>query len=180
MLFDQDWRPIYGFADYLISNAGCVMSRKRGAWRELNPYIGKNGYAYVNLRNDGQTIRRYIHRLVAEAFIPNPLNKPTVNHIDGSKLNNDVSNLEWATYSENSKHAVAHGLTPLPDSEVAMINHRTPIVAIEPDTGNVLYFPSQLDASEYLGISRPHINKVLKGSCPHAKGYIFRYAMEVD
>lgn len=179
-IFKQDWKPITGFEDYLISSVGCVLSYKRGDWRELHPYIGKNGYAYVNLRRDGETIRYNIHRLVAENFIPNPLNKPAVNHIDGNKLNNSVENLEWATYRENSRHAIEHGLTHIPDPAFAKEANRTPIVAIDPNTGWSKKYRSQRDAANELGITPPHINKVLKGECPHAMGYIFEYIDEED
>lgn len=174
-LLDRDWKPIPNFNDYVISSAGCILSYKRGDWREIHPYIGKNGYKYVNLRMDGKTERRYIHRLVAQTFIPNPEFKPAVNHIDGDKLNNDVENLEWVTYQENSIHAVRNGLTSLPDSESAMKNHRTPVKATCLETGEQLYFDSQLEAAIELDITPPHINKVLKGQCPHAKGYLFEY-----
>lgn len=65
----------------------------------------------MQLTKNGLPKTYSVHRLVAEAFIPNPLGKPTVNHLDGDKLNNDVTNLEWATYSENVCHAFEHGLS---------------------------------------------------------------------
>ena len=72
----------------------------------------KNGYQRVRIENKllGAVIRTSIHQLVAEAFIPNPENKPQVNHKDLNKLNNHVSNLEWSTGSENMKHAYANGI----------------------------------------------------------------------
>lgn len=71
----------------------------------------KNGYFSYNLTlPDGNKKRCYAHRLVAEAFIPNPFNKRQVNHIDGNKLNNNVENLEWATEKENAVHAIQSGL----------------------------------------------------------------------
>lgn len=76
---------------------------------ELKPALdGK--YLFVVLQNNGSKKHKKVHRLVAENFIPNPLNKPIVNHIDGNKLNNSVENLEWVTASENSQHAVNTGL----------------------------------------------------------------------
>ena len=180
LMIDNDWAPIRHIPDYVVSSAGCVMSYKYGDWRELNPYIGKNGYAYVNLRRDGQTVRYYIHRLVAEAFILNPENKPAVNHINGDKLDNRVENLKWVTYQENSIHAFEHGLSRMPDKDITIEANRTPVRAISLHTGEVMDFYSQAEAAEALDITRPHINKVLKGECPHAKGYWFKYLGKED
>jgi len=80
-------------------------------------FENNNGYLKINIRAGKQG---YIHRLVAEAFIPNPHNKPCVNHIDGDKKNNHPSNLEWVTYSENNKHAHENGLMPRQDRRGAM------------------------------------------------------------
>ena len=98
---------------YSVTKCGRVYSHPKpfgthqmtqGAY--LNIATKDNGYKTVGLV--GKSF--YVHRLVASAYIPNPQNKPTVNHIDGNKANNDVSNLEWATYSENEQHAWRTGL----------------------------------------------------------------------
>ncbi|MBR1497753.1 MAG: HNH endonuclease [Oscillospiraceae bacterium] len=80
--------------------------------RTLKPYrTGKgSGYLTVNLHGNCKDVNMKVHRLVATAFIPNPLNKPEVNHIDGNKKNNHVSNLEWATGAENVDHAYSNSL----------------------------------------------------------------------
>ena len=83
---------------YLVSNFGRV---KNKYWKILKPIKKENGYYRVYLKSKWYPI----HRLVAEAFIPNPDNKPQVNHIDGNKKNNNVNNLEWCTAGENIKHA---------------------------------------------------------------------------
>lgn len=98
---------------YTITSEGDFYSWKSGqkVISKLNP-SGERGYLYktVNLIKDGRPVARKIHRLVAQAFIPNPENKLTVNHIDGDKLNNRVENLEWATLQENAWHAWETGL----------------------------------------------------------------------
>lgn len=80
--------------------------------RKLKPYNNGYGYLLVDMRKDGKRYMRLVHRLVAEAFIPNPNNLPQVNHKDGNKSNNQVDNLEWCTCSENQYHAFRHSLKP--------------------------------------------------------------------
>lgn len=73
--------------------------------KQLKPKVDRYGYETIVLTKDGMRKNYTIHKLVALAFIPNPENKPTVNHKDGNKLNNNVSNLEWATHKEQKVHA---------------------------------------------------------------------------
>lgn len=82
---------------YSVSDLGRVKSNMRG--RVIEPYLHTSGYFRVNL---GRKKRRYIHRLIAEAFIPNPHGKPCVDHIDGDRKNNGITNLRWVTHQENA------------------------------------------------------------------------------
>lgn len=96
---------IKGFTGYEITEDGNVISHKRKTPKILSPDLNKEGYLRVVLSQEGETFRFSIHRLVALHFIPNPENKPFVNHKDGDKQNNHKDNLEWCDCSENTKHA---------------------------------------------------------------------------
>lgn len=103
----EKWFPIKDFENYLISNTGKVMNSNTGKLLYINDKGGK--YYSVDLWKNNKRKRMYVHRLVAMAFIENPENKPAVNHIDANHHNNNVSNLEWVTYKENTAHAIKKG-----------------------------------------------------------------------
>lgn len=104
---DEVWKEIRGYEGiYEISNKGVV----RRMSYNLSKGVTYDGYPLVILTRAGKRSTKTIHRLVAEAFIDNPENKPAVNHKDGVKSNNALDNLEWATYSENTLHALRTGL----------------------------------------------------------------------
>lgn len=99
-------QEINGFPDYHVTEDGRVYSTKYNKLRELKQQLHAEGrYKFVTLRNGQYKKHKDIHRLVAEAFIPNPDNLPQVNHIDEDKLNNHVDNLEWVTASQNQRHS---------------------------------------------------------------------------
>lgn len=95
-------KQIKDYPNYWIYDNGDILNTN--TQKILEGSIGEHGYKYYRLSINNTKKMFYAHRLVAEHFIPNPDNKPVVNHKDGNKLNNDVNNLEWVTYSENTKH----------------------------------------------------------------------------
>lgn len=105
------WREIADYnGDYLISIFGRVKSFKQGKVIIRTPDLTRHGYSRLTLHNKANSRRYSVHRLVAEAFIPNVDNKPQINHIDTGKANNCVWNLEWVSQSENNLHAIQHGV----------------------------------------------------------------------
>lgn len=118
------WKDVVGYEEYYqVSNLGNIKSKDRrvptrGGVRTalrkgkiLTQIPKRNNYMVVSLtRNVGDKKQPLVHRIVASAFLPNPENRPQVNHIDGNKANNKVSNLEWCTALENTRHAIVTGL----------------------------------------------------------------------
>jgi len=105
----EDFKPIKGYENkYSISLNGDILNIRKNKLLKLTQ--DSNGYLRVTLTKNKKSILFSHHRLVAENFIPNPKNKPCINHVDGNKTNNSIGNLEWVTYSENHKHAYANGL----------------------------------------------------------------------
>ena len=113
-------KQIKDFDDYYVDEYGNIYSSKRGNLKKLSLILTHYGYHEVYLCGINRKFRAKVHRLVAEAFIDNQNDLPQVNHIDGNKLNNHVSNLEWCSQKENLKHARENGLNnsiPKPNGE---------------------------------------------------------------
>jgi hypothetical protein len=105
---------------YKINRLGHVVNASNN--KILTQRIDRAGYITVRLTQDGKTTTHFLHRLIAETFIPNPENKPFVNHINGIKTDNRIENLEWVTHSENIKHAIKIGLISSIGSQAKIVS----------------------------------------------------------
>ena len=156
------WKDIEGYEDlYQVSNLGRVKRLNTG--RILKGRKNTNGYLQVILCKNGKTKHYYIHRLVAQVFIPNQENKPQVNHIDENKENNHAENLEWVTSKENNNH----GTRTLRVGKTRSI----PIICIE--TG-IEYYGAR-ECARQMGLNDGNITSVLKGKRKTCGGYTFKY-----
>jgi len=175
----EKWKDIKGFEGlYQVSNKGRVRSLDRiitfkdGKKRcykgqLLKPHIETRGYLSVCLLKNSKRTYVRIHRLVAETFMYNKCKKPEINHIDGNKSNNAVTNLEFATHSENMQHAVKTGLK----------KRAYPVEMIDKKTGEVIKtFPSQNSAAAYFGKTSSRIWNCINGKAKEAHGYKWRLA----
>ena len=167
------WEKIQDNPNYIVSNTGKV--RRCGSDRDRS-VRDRKGYPSIDLYTNGERRTRRVHRLVAEAFIPNPDNKPEVNHIDGNKHNNDVSNLEWVTSKENCRHAWNNGLGKPSRGMLGKTNPNAgrksrPIRIVE--TGEV--FNNLKECEEAIDGNNRHINDCLRGRQRSHRGYHFEY-----
>ena len=163
------WVPVPGYEGYYeISNLSRIHSINRSIQtkagyfkpekeRLLVQRTNNKGYLTVTLSKDGYSKTHFVHRLLATVYIPNPANKPILNHLDGDKLNNRLDNLEWVTYSENALHAYKTGLYASNERKGRMI--------VDTCTGRV--FKSLKKAAEYLSLNYSTVRNYLSGSTPN-------------
>lgn len=172
------WKDIKGFEGYYqVSDYGLVKSLSRTIIRNNNPYKiqerilspakHKSGYLYVMLSKDGLDYMKKVHRLVAEAFIPNPNNLPCVNHKDENKRNNLSSNLEWCTIGYNANYSQ--------NTIKAAKSIAIKIVSIDKEGNKILYDSANL-AARYVNGDASAIIKVAKFINKTHRGYVWRYA----
>ena len=154
------------------SNGGTKILRERMLKTRVN---SKTGYREVGLSRDGKQKYHLIHKLIAEAFIDNPHRLPVVNHIDGCKTNNDIFNLEWATYSENIRHAFANGLSHNNmTNEISRAGNeaqKKQVRCIDDD----LVFDSAREAADYYGVQLSNLSKVCNGKARTTGGKRFEF-----
>lgn len=191
------WKDIEGYKGYQVSNLGQVRSVDRIVIKSnghVNHYKGrilkqlKNsmGYYRVAIKKDTKNIRLFVHRLVAEAFIPNYNNMPQVNHIDNIHTNNKVDNLEWCNQNYNMKHYWKYhekkghrkALQKNGKIQIKKILGQTKrgVKQIDMETNKVIKtFESMLEAEAKTKIQNTSICKVCKGVRNHAGGFKWEY-----
>ena len=152
------WKTIDKFKNYEVSTNGEVRNIKTG--KVLKPWMCRKGYLYVSLSNGLGKTNCSVHSLVAEAFIPNPENKPTVDHINRVKSDNVIANLRWATLEEQRENSNSG-------------RPKTPVIAIK--DGVELQFESQRDCANALNLHKNDVSACVRGKQKTTKGYVIRY-----
>ena len=183
------WKDISGYEGlYQVSNKGRIYSlgrriiMKNGRSREIKSRVLKHsldskGYPFIVLYDfDSNRKQGRIHRLVAEAFIPNPNNKPTVNHKNSIRHDNNIENLEWATHSENTIHGYKYGnMKPNGLGNFGRKNIKSkPVLQFTKDGKFVAEYEGHCDAHRKTGVNRGHISEVTRGEKKSAGGFVWK------
>ena len=146
-------KDVVGYEGIYVIDGLRVISLKFGKEKELKPVKSSKGYLIVCLCKDGKVKNYYVHRLIAEAYIPNPDNKPYINHKNGNKTDNRIENLEWVTSSENNKHAYDSGL------RIVKQPYSVILKIFEMDKQGYL----QREIAKETGYTQPQISHILNG-----------------
>ena len=164
----EEWKTTQ-YKNYEVSNKGRV--RNKTTKVILKPCKNKQGYLQVGLMDNKKHYVRRVHRLVALAFLDNPLNKETVNHIDGNKENNNVTNLEWCSIKENVNHAInVLGVNPANGLEKTHKKHKRKVVRSD---GKI--YNSIDEAKADIKKPNAHIVEVCQGKLNKTAGYGWSY-----
>ena len=177
---NEEWRDVVGYEGrYQVSNQGRVKSLERiiikkdgrkftVKERVLKPCDNGRGYLYISLSDGtGEHKRHYIHRLVGEAFVPNPLEEEDVNHKDENPSNNHASNLEWVTHKENCNFGTRN-------ERIAKTNSK-PVAQYTKDGAFIKAWASAAEVKRQLGFNHSNIIQVAKGNRKTACGFIWKY-----
>ena len=172
----EEWRDINGYEGYYqVSNLGKIWSKKTN--RILSHHSDSNtGYCRLILRRNGKNIGCLVHRLVAEAFIDNPYNKPEVNHLDEDKTNNNMANLEWCTKLENENWGTKRErCVKNTNYELIAEQNRKPVNQYTLDGILIRTWRTANDCKRKLGYDNSSIAKCCNGKLKTAYGYRWGY-----
>ena len=179
----EKWKRVWGYANYEVSTLGKV--RKNG--KEVKQCKHNKGYYTVDLYKDGERKRFFVHRLVAETFLPNPDNKPQVNHLNRNREDNRVENLEWVTPTENMNSPLTrkHCKEVMKGENTSMYGkfgkeHHLSKTVIQFDLdGNMLnVWNALMDAEREVGARNGHISNCCRGKQQTSGGYKWQYQDE--
>lgn len=171
------FKQIIGFENYSVNENGVVVNTLTNHIKL--PCYNNRGYLFVDLYKHNKRHREYVHRIVANAFIPNPQNKPYINHIDGNPHNNSVINLEWCTPIENVEHA-SKIICTMNQYLLANMKKKKAVKQIDRKSGKLVnVFSSIQEASRATGIPSSNIVCVLKGRQAYTKNFIWCYVEEL-
>lgn len=170
---DEKWAKIKGFDDYQISTKGRVWSSKTNRILCQNLKSKTCPYLAVCLLSNGKQKTYPVHRLVAETFLTREQGKCQVNHIDGDKTNNDITNLEWVTRSENDRHAFRIGLRKTESSRINKAIQSRQRRVKNVNTGKV--YDSIVACAKDIGGQHSGVSKCLSGERETYYGFKFEY-----
>lgn len=177
---NEEWKTILGYGGYyLISNTGKVCSIKRGYTKMKKPHKNSDGYLKVRIGCGKLSKVEFVHRLVAEAFIGDISNKE-VNHLDGNKENNNVSNLEICSHRENMQHAfnVLHVNNRGMKGRFGKMHHLSkPIYQLDKNNNLIKKYDSLMDAARELNLCVANISKAALGKAHTCGGFKWSYKL---
>ncbi len=158
------WKDVVGYEkNYQVSNTGLVISKLTGKIRK--PVLGKRGYFELTLMLNGKMKLVKLHRMIAEAFIPNTDLKPFINHKDSNKQNNKIDNLEWCTNGENIQHAYDNG----------KMSRKTAVKQLSLSGELIKIWDTVTHTRRYYNMNASNIVQVCKGKRQTAYGFKWEY-----
>ena len=171
---EEIWKTITEFENYEVSNLGRIRNSKK---KILNQYKNTKGYLQLTLYKNKKQYTKRVHRLVAQAFIPNPNNLPQINHKSGIKTDNNINNLEWCTNSYNQLEANRMGFCKnrIKKSTEAT---RKPISQYDLDGNYIATYISLRDATNKTNGSYKSISQCACGKTKSSSGFIWKYEVK--